>query len=246
MLALLAVLGFAAASWAQSPSKSDKIIVIDGYLFREMPVATHYIAKMHLLRTPSGASAVGFELTEPLPEKALKYAIPVGQVPEGEWLLKSYDEQKAAGEGRSISFGGTPMLKEGTAFPAFSATDIDGRVWTNADVEGKVMVLNLWFTGCGPCRAEMPELSGWKDEMPDVMFFSSTYEDAERARPVLEERRFNWIPIVNDRQFKKFVGDNGYPVTIIVDRTGTVSRVEYGTSPVQREELKQHIRSLRR
>lgn len=64
------------------------------------------------------------------------------------------------------------------------------------------MVLNLWFTGCAPCRAEMPILSTWKDEMPDVMFFSSTYEDAEKAKPVLEQQKFNWIPLINDKQFK--------------------------------------------
>lgn len=245
MLFLLAVLGFAAAAEAQTPAKSDKIIVIDGCLFREMPVSTHGITRMHLLQTPSGRSAVGFELAEPLPEKALKYALPAAQVPDGEWLIARYAEEKAAGNGRPISFGGTPTLAEGTPFPAFSATDIDGLRWTNADVEGKVMVLNLWFTGCSPCRAEMPELSEWKNEMPDVMFFSSTYEEADRARPVLESRQFNWIPLVGDRQFREFVGDNGYPVTIVVDRQGSVARVEYGTSPVQREELKEKIRSLR-
>lgn len=246
MLLSLAVLGFAAAAGAQTPPKPEKIIVIDGCLFREMPVSTRNVVKMHLLKTPAGRPAVGFELSEPLPERALKYAVPAEQVPEGPWLLERYAAARKAGTGSPISFGGTPILKEGTVFPAFSATDIDGRVWTNADVEGRVMVLNLWFTGCGPCRAEMPELSGWRKEMPDVMFFSSTYEEADRARPVLEERRFTWIPLVNDRQFREFVGDNGYPVTIVVDRRGVVDRVEYGTSPVQREELKERIRALRR
>ena len=63
-----------------------------------------------------------------------------------------------------------PLIKVGDKFSDFSATDITGKRWTNADIEGKITVLNLWFTGCGPCRAEMPELSTWKDEMSDVMF----------------------------------------------------------------------------
>ena len=41
------------------------------------------------------------------------------------------------------------------------------------------------------------------------------------------------------------VGANGYPVTIVVDRSGTVAQVEYGTSPVQRARLKARIRTLR-
>ena len=107
------------------------------------------------------------------------------------------------------------------------------------------MVLNLWFTGCGPCRKEMPELSTWKDEMPEVMFFSSTYESPEVAKQVLDKIHFNWIPLVNDTQFKEFIGNNGYPLTIVVDKSGKIAAFEYGTSPEQRASLKKKISELR-
>lgn len=222
-----------------------KIIIIDGHFFNEIPVAKQNITKMHILKTPSGTTAVGIELSQPLPDAALQYAIAIEQVSEGELLLQRYNEAKANSKGVSISFNNTPTLKEGDKFPDFSAIDIDGKKWTNTDVKGKVMVLNLWFTGCAPCRAEMPELSKWKDEMPDVMFFSSTYENAKRARPVLESQKFNWIPLVNDTQFKEFIGNNGYPMTIVIDKNGIISKVEYGTSLMQRNELKKKIQSLR-
>lgn len=107
------------------------------------------------------------------------------------------------------------------------------------------MVLNLWFTGCGPCRKEMPELSTWKDTMPDVMFFSSTYETPEIARQVLDKVNFNWIHLVNDTQFKNWIGGNGYPLTIIIDKDGKIAAFEYGTSPEQRAALKNKILELR-
>jgi thiol-disulfide isomerase/thioredoxin len=107
------------------------------------------------------------------------------------------------------------------------------------------MVLNLWFTGCGPCRAEMPELSQWKTEMPDVMFFAATYEDAATARPVVERQGFNWIQLVGDTQFKEWIDESGYPLTVVVDKAGNVTHVEHGTSPVQRETLKQKIQEVR-
>lgn len=238
-------LSVAAHACARTASGPRKIVIVDGLFFDEVPVASHCVVKMYFLKTPSNTSAVGIELSGPLPEAALRHAVPPERIPESELLLQCFDQAKAAGTGIAVSFVKKPLLKAGERFPDFSATDIDGRRWTGADVRGKVMVLNLWFTGCGPCRAEMPELSAWKDEMPDVMFFSSTYEDAERARPVLESRKFDWIALVGDRQFTEFVGSNGYPVTIVVDRDGTVAQVEYGTSPVQRDELKATIRSLR-
>ncbi len=87
-------------------------------------------------------------------------------------------------------------------------------------------------------------MSAWKDEMPDVMFFSSTYESAEIARPVIESRGFNWIPLVNDTLFTKYIGNNGYPLTVVIDKEDIVVMAEYGTSATQREALKEKIRSL--
>lgn len=231
---------------AQTASEAQKIIIIDGYFFNEMPVSVQQLTSIYLIETPDGTSAMGLTLSEPLSEKALKYAIPPEQIPESQLLLERYREAIERASGTSVKVQREATLNVGDKFPEFAAVDIDGRRWSNADVKGKVMVLNLWFTGCGPCRAEMPELSTWKDEMPDVMFFSSTYEDAQRALPVLESRKFNWIPLVNDTQFTQFIGNNGYPMTIVVDKEGIIAQVEYGTSPVQREELKAKIRQLRR
>ena len=41
--------------------------------------------------------------------------------------------------------------------------------------------------------------------MPDVMFFSVTYEKSETARPVLECTGFNRIPLVNETMIKETV-----------------------------------------
>lgn len=81
--------------------------------------------------------------------------------------------------------------------------------------------------------------------MPDVMFFSSTYEAPEVAKQVFDKVRFNWIPLVNDTQFKKFIGNNGYSLTIVMDKSGKIAAFEYGTSPEQRESLKNKISGLR-
>lgn len=230
---------------AQNSKKHKKIIIIDGYFFREMPVSVNDLKGGYGINTPTGTKAIGIEISGKLPKKALKYAVPEDSIPEHELLLQMFEETKAKTATIATAPKTAPLLKEGNAFPDFTETDINGRTWTNADVKGKVMVLNLWFTGCGPCRAEMPELSTWKDEMPDVMFFSSTYEKAERARPVIEDKKFSWIPLVNDKHFHKFIGTGGYPMTIVVDKNGIIAKVEQGTSPVQREELKNKIMSLR-
>lgn len=243
---LVMLCGFTAL--AQKP---NKIIIFNGYFFSELPAAvknsgTIQDMKMFFIETPNETKALGmYSPSVELSEESLQYAIPVENVAEGQELLRRYNEQKESVKTIISIAASEPLIKIGDKFPDFSATDINGTTWTNADVNGKVMVLNIWFTGCGPCRREMPELSAWKDEMPDVMFFSSTYETPEIARQVLDRGNFNWIPLVNDTQFKKYIGSNGYPLTIVVDKAGNIAAFEYGTSPEQRASLKRKISELR-
>lgn len=228
-----------------SATEPNSIILIDGYFFYEIPIPKQDITQLHSLRSPYGTTALGLVIKTPLPEEALQHAVPKEEVADAEWLLFRYNEAKRTSSGIGITAFQEARLNVGDKFPPFTSIDIEGNRWTLYDVQGKIMVVNLWFTGCGPCRAEMPELSTWKNEMPDVIFFSSTYEPAPIARPVIEKQGFNWIHLVENTTFADFVGGKGYPMTIIVDKNGVISMIEYGTSPTQRLRLKKHLEQLR-
>jgi len=237
------LIGIATCAYSQISGKTKMIYIIDGYFFKEIPMDYSLMSGLMQIKTANGTEAMGVSLKKPLPEEAKKYAIHNEQIPEADILLDMYNEKKD--RMLRLSANKQEILKAGDKFPEFKAIDINGKTWSSSDIKGKVMVLNCWFTGCAPCRAEMPELSEWKDEMPDVMFFSSTYEKPEIAMPVLKKTGFNWIALVNDTQFKKYLGSNGYPMTVVVDKEGKIAQAEYGTSPTQREKLKRTINSLR-
>jgi thiol-disulfide isomerase/thioredoxin len=42
--------------------------------------------------------------------------------------------------------------------------DLDGKTFKLSDYAGKVVVINLWATWCGPCRVEIPELIKLSEE----------------------------------------------------------------------------------
>lgn len=48
---------------------------------------------------------------------------------------------------------------DGTAPPAYPFFDASGKKLVPADFKGKVVVLNIWATWCGPCKTEMPTLA---------------------------------------------------------------------------------------
>jgi thiol-disulfide isomerase/thioredoxin len=40
----------------------------------------------------------------------------------------------------------------------FEALDLAGMTYRLANQKGKVVLINIWATWCGPCRAELPKL----------------------------------------------------------------------------------------
>ncbi len=42
------------------------------------------------------------------------------------------------------------------ALGQFTMTDLSGRTWTQEDLEGKAVLVNLWATWCAPCIQELP------------------------------------------------------------------------------------------
>ena len=215
---------------------ADRLIIADGHFFKSLPKGAA-VKKMISVSTPEGSKALGLVISKPLSAAALNDTIPMTEVKEGAELLRRFAEAVDRSEAAKTA----KELRVGDRFPAFTATDIDGRTWTEKDVEGKVMVLNLWYTGCGPCRAEMRELSKWKDEFPEVMFFSATYETPEVARQVLDKVDFNWTHLVGDKQFTEYIGHRGYPLTIVVGKDGRIATFEYGASEETRARLRSSL-----
>jgi thiol-disulfide isomerase/thioredoxin len=127
--------------------------------------------------------------------------------------------------------------KPGDSFPPFSEKDMEGNTWTNDSILGRVMVLNLWYSGCGPCRAEMPELSTWKEQLPNVMFFSATFHDAETAKRITDKHHFTWTHLVEAKDMMSWIGAEGFPLTIVVDKKGIVRYAIHGTNETTREKI---------
>jgi thiol-disulfide isomerase/thioredoxin len=119
-----------------------------------------------------------------------------------------------------------------------------------SDFAGKVVVINLWATWCGPCRAEIPEYEKVRKEFNGkaVEFIGLTTEDPRVAGDKVKQfvRDFNFGFRVGwaDRETARALmsGRNVIPQTIVLSSEGHVVSHWSGYSRGQsRDRLKQAI-----
>ncbi|EKU88814.1 TlpA family protein disulfide reductase [Bacteroides oleiciplenus] len=226
---------------------SDKYYLIDGYFFNGMPPGVRSAEgdRLAMLQDDEGHSAWEIRLGKgkTLPEYAIKYRIPVEEVPGGEELLRISRSGKAPVLGIASN---SVTLDEwvGKPFPDFKVTDTTGRVWTKADILGKPFVLNYWHTGCGPCIKEMSDLNEWMKVCPDVTYFSTTWNTAEQIKKIVENRPFLFTHIADELFFFNLFKVQVTPTTLLVDKKGIIRYWDEGTNASKREFLFDKLKEL--
>ena len=245
---ITALLALVAMAGQAQEARIDTIVpkfLINGYFFREMPKLPDAMPSVTRLKDNEGNSVVAIGLDVDLPKSVVRKAIPREQVHNADQFQNGVNMMRTMQEltQANVKADGTFYSpKAGELFPQFSEKDMDGRTWTNDSVRGHVIVLNLWYSGCGPCRAEMPELSTWKEKFPNVMFFSATYHDAEIVKRITDKHHFTWTHLVEAKDMMSWIGTEGFPLTIVVDKKGIVRHAVHGTNETKREELLSKIK----
>lgn len=235
------------AVYSQTPNDSliKTVAVVDGLFFDKTVSAQSIMpggSTMAILKDPDGAVVLGVYLPEGyvLDESVKAKAIPAERVQHAEKLLRDYHGRKPQTVSAYKGIGakiGEPLVK-------FEYTDIDGNVWNNVKLKGKVYVINIWQSECGPCRREMPVLSTWKDRFPDVVFLSASRHNREEILPIAEQHKFTWTHLQEATDLVALVRQEGFPLTIVVDKDGIVRFAKVGATEDNQTEAVKVIEDL--
>ncbi|NQX42039.1 Peroxiredoxin [Pedobacter steynii] len=125
------------------------------------------------------------------------------------------------------------LLKPGDAAFKFSYPDKEGKTVTMDDLKGKVVLVDVWATWCGPCKAEIPHLKKLEEEMKgtDVAIVSISVDVAKD--------KDKWLKMIADdhlggtQLFASGWGDlaqyykiTGIPRFMVFDRQGKIVTVD--------------------
>lgn len=112
--------------------------------------------------------------------------------------------------------------------PAYSATTMAGDSVSLASYAGKVVLLNVWATWCGPCRKEIPELRALSakhsGEGLSVIGITVDAEGTEsQIADFIKEFRIDY-PVWHDpnERISAQYAIVGLPASFLIDRSGVI------------------------
>ncbi len=97
---------------------------------------------------------------------------------------------------------------------------------------GKPLLINVWASWCGPCRAEMKSLErlAWlKWAARFSVIGISTDDDPEQAKALMKRTNSTISQFIDSQLvLENMLGASHLPVTVLVDKNGRVVRRMYG------------------
>jgi len=125
------------------------------------------------------------------------------------------------------------------AAPAFDTLDLLGKTQRLEDQKGKVVLVNIWATWCGPCREEMPKLDRLYRERKDQGFivFGMSDEGVDLQRKYLEQVPVSYPLLTLSEGVPSFYREIArYPAIFLIDRRGRLQPAPGPDQPFEKVE----------
>ena len=135
----------------------------------------------------------------------------------------------------------------GHLHPSVAVTTLDGTPVRDSTLRGHVVLVNFWATWCPPCRVEMPLLQAMSKRHGAaglvVLGLSADQAGSEAVAKFLREHGITYpVAIVGRDVETAFGGVQGYPTSVLLDRTGQVRYKVLG--PLAMASLEPAVRRL--
>ena len=172
----------------------------------------------------------------------LSYVLPVAAFVGLAAVFGFYLYQIGAG-GKNIRDVPSALIDKSA--PEFDLPPIVGRNdgFATSDLAGKVSLVNVFASWCGPCRAEHPTLMRLARE--GIPIYAINYKDKpEDALRFLADLGNPYTRIGADLTGRASIdwGVYGYPETFVIDRTGRIRYKHIG--PIMAHDLETTIRPI--
>jgi peroxiredoxin/predicted amidophosphoribosyltransferase len=128
-------------------------------------------------------------------------------------------------------------INEDDKAPDFTLVSYDGDTYTLSELQGKLVLVNFWTTGCGACKKEMPDIQAaydeWSGEKELVVLLVNAKQHLTYVQRFVEdpEYAFLTLPILldTDGAVAREYGITRIPRTFFLDSTGIIREIQHGS-----------------
>lgn len=143
------------------------------------------------------------------------------------WSGTGGKDPRVAAAASDTSMGDFTPVNPPRPAPALSFTSRGGEPRHLADFRGKVLLVNLWATWCGPCVREMPSLERLQAALGDRLTVLAISEDrggAHVVEPFITEHALKRLAIYLDADSaaQSAFHLRGLPTTFLIDASGRI------------------------
>lgn len=141
------------------------------------------------------------------------------------------------------------MLTEPRALPPLDIRDAEGKPVSLDRFRGKVVLLNLWATWCGPCRTEMPALDRLQAKLGgprfEVVALSTDVGGVKAVREFYGSLKLQSLAVYIEGEGNVLMtlGAPGIPTTLLIDADGREIGRYVGAADWESETFEKVLRS---
>lgn len=157
-------------------------------------------------------------------------------------------DEAAIAKARALTFLTESIKKNFISKPVddLQVTSIEGQSLKLSDLKGRIIIVNFWASWCTPCRQEMPRLKTlfekFRTQGLDIVAISVDQEP-DKARAFAADNSLNFFISIDPGLGKKIAGDS-IPVSLVIDRTGTLRYRKLGYEEGDEREIELVITEL--
>jgi thiol-disulfide isomerase/thioredoxin len=158
-----------------------------------------------------------------------------------------------AAQAVSLGKAGRPPYQVGDRVGDFTVADFQGRPWEWSQHRAKLMLVDFWFSACGPCRSAIPHLNALQGRygpsglrVLGVACEAGPLAEKQQAVRAVQARHPMGYPVLfdadGDRALRKQFAVEKYPTVVLLDASGEVLYRGEGLDPRNAYELETAIR----